>query len=81
MYFLIEVYDVGYMDIYFYVSVIVLVFFLILLWKSSTKPQFITLHNILKFLVVFGVFSIVLINPNVLINGKRVIEKEIEIIK
>lgn len=81
LYFLIEVYDVGYMDIYFYVSMIVLIFFLMLLWKSSTKIQFVRLHNILKFLVVFGVFSIVLINPEVLIHGKKVIEKEIEIIK
>lgn len=81
LYFLIEVYDVGYMDIYFYVSMIVLIFFLMLLWKSSTKLQFVQLHNILKFLVVSGVFSIVLINPDVLIHGKKVIEKEIEIIK
>jgi 4-hydroxybenzoate polyprenyltransferase len=71
VYFLVEIYDVGYMDIYFYVSLIVLIFFLSLLWKSTTKPQYLLLHNILKFLVVSGVFSIVLINPDVIIHGKH----------
>ena len=70
VYFLVEIYDVGYMDIYFYVSLIVLIFFLSLLWKANSKPQYNGLHNLLKFLVVSGVFSIVLINPEVLIHGR-----------
>ncbi len=74
VYFLVEVYDVGYMDIYFYVSLIVLIFFLLLLWKSNSKPHYLQLHNILKFLVVSGVFCIVLINPQVLIHGKTLLK-------
>jgi len=74
IYFLIEIFEVGYMDIYFYVSLIILIFFLHLLWKSNSKPDYLKLHNILKFLVVCGVFCIVLINPEVLIHGKRIIE-------
>ena len=74
VYFLIEVYDVGYMDIYFYVSLIVLILFLFLLWKANSKLQYIQLHNILKFLIVSGVFCIVLINPEVLINGKAMLK-------
>ncbi|TBX70621.1 ubiquinone biosynthesis protein UbiA [Flavobacterium silvisoli] len=74
VYFLIEVYDVGYMDIYFYISLIILIFFLQKLWKSNTKPDYLKLHNILKFLVVSGVFSIMLINPEVLIHGKRLLK-------
>jgi len=70
VYFLVEIYDVGYMDIYFYVSLIVLIFFLNLLWKSSSKLHYLILHNLLKFVVVSGVFSIVLINPEVLIHGR-----------
>lgn len=69
IYFLIEIYDVGYMDIYFYISMIVLIFFLRKLWKSNSKPDYLKLHNTLKFLIVTGVFSIVLINPKVLIHG------------
>ncbi|MFV5687113.1 geranylgeranylglycerol-phosphate geranylgeranyltransferase [Flavobacterium sp. ZT3R25] len=73
VYLLIEIYDVGYMDIYFYSCLIVLIFFLAYLWKSNTKSQFILLHNVLKFLIVAGVFCIVLINPNVLWHGKRLL--------
>lgn len=74
IYFLIEIFEVGYMDIYFYVSLIVLIFFLKMLWKSNSKLDYLKLHNILKFLVVSGVFCIVLIEPDVLIHGKKVIE-------
>ena len=71
VYVLIEIFDVGYMDIYFYSCLIILIFFLQYLWKSNTKQQFILLHNVLKFLIVAGVFSIILINPSVLWHGKK----------
>ena len=74
VYFLVETYDVGYMDIYFYISFIILIFFLLLLWKAKNKIQFLRLHNILKFLIVSGVFSIVLINPDVLIHGRYLLK-------
>jgi 4-hydroxybenzoate polyprenyltransferase len=73
VYILIEIYDVGYMDIYFYSCLIVLIFFLLYLWKSNAKEQFLLLHNVLKFLIVSGVFCIVLINPSVLWHGKRML--------
>lgn len=74
IYYLIEIFEVGYMDLYFYVSLIILIFFLQKLWKSNTKPDYLKLHNILKFLVVSGVFCIVLINPSVLLHGKKIVE-------
>lgn len=74
VYVLIEKYDVGYMDIYFYISLFVLVFFLIRLWKSETQMQYIQLHNMLKSIIVAGVFCIVLIDPSVLIHGKTVLK-------
>jgi len=74
VYLLIEKYDVGYMDIYFYVSMIILIIFLLLLWKSENKTQYLQLHNILKFLIVSGVFCIVLIDPQVLIHGKTLLK-------
>jgi 4-hydroxybenzoate polyprenyltransferase len=73
VYILIEIYDVGYMDIYFYSSLIILILSLLYLWKSNAKPQFLLLHNILKFLIVSGVFCIVLIDPSVLWHGKRLL--------
>lgn len=74
IYYLVEIFEVGYMDIYFYVSMIILIFFLQKLWKSNSKPDYLKLHNILKFLVVSGVFCIVLIDPSVLIHGKKMVE-------
>jgi 4-hydroxybenzoate polyprenyltransferase len=71
VYILIEKFDIGYMDMYFYSCLIVLIFFLLYLWKSTTKEQFLLLHNVLKFLIVAGVFCIVLINPSVLWNFER----------
>ena len=74
VYILIEKYDVGYMDIYFYVSLIILILFLLKLWKSVTQPEYVQLHVVLKILIVAGVFCIVLINPSVLINGKALLK-------
>ena len=71
VYILIEKFDVGYMDMYFYSCLIVLIFFLLYLWKSTTKEQFLLLHNVLKFLIVAGVFCIVLINPTVAFHFKN----------
>jgi 4-hydroxybenzoate polyprenyltransferase len=73
IYLLIEKYNVGYMDLYFYLSLIILVFFVILVSKAESKNQYITLHNVLKFLIVTGVFSIVLINPSILLYGRKIL--------
>ncbi len=73
VYYLINIYDVGYMDIYFYGCFIVFIFFGLKLWKSETKQDYIFLHNVLKFLIVAGVFCIILINPSILLNGKKII--------
>ncbi|WP_395050354.1 geranylgeranylglycerol-phosphate geranylgeranyltransferase [Flavobacterium sp.] len=74
VYVLIEIFDVGYMDMYFYFCLIILIFFMLRLWKSDTKEQFLLLHNVLKFLIVAGVFSIILINPSVLWHGRKLLE-------
>ncbi|RZJ30844.1 MAG: ubiquinone biosynthesis protein UbiA, partial [Flavobacterium sp.] len=79
VYLLIEIYDVGYMDIYFYAGFIIMGFFLIRLWQSTSKSQFLTLHNLLKFLIVAGVFCIVLIDPAVLIHGRQLVEEQIKL--
>ncbi len=73
VYYLINVFDVGYMDIYFYLGFIIMLFFGIKLWKSSTRENYLLLHNILKILIVAGVFCIILINPSVLWNGQRIL--------
>nr|WP_314865400.1 geranylgeranylglycerol-phosphate geranylgeranyltransferase [uncultured Flavobacterium sp.] len=73
VYVLIEIYDVGYMDTYFYGCLIVLIFFVLALQKATQKEQFLRLHNVLKLLIVAGVFCIILINPSVFWHGKRLL--------
>ena len=63
-YLLIFKYNIGNMGIFFYGSIIALFVFVIMLWKSNTKLHYILLHNILKFIIFAGVFSIALINVN-----------------
>lgn len=75
VYYLVNIYNVGYMDSYFYVCFIILIFFGLKLWKSETKEDFLLLHNTLKFIIVAGVFCIVLIDPSVLINGRSLLFK------
>ncbi|TWI12832.1 4-hydroxybenzoate polyprenyltransferase [Flavobacterium cauense R2A-7] len=74
VFILIDRFDVGYMDIYFYISLIVLIFFILKLWKSQTQNEYVQLHIILKSLIVAGVFCIVLIDPSVLLNGRTVLK-------
>ncbi len=70
IYYLVEIYDVGYMDGYFYSAYIALLGFLFLLRNASTSGQYLWLHNILKLIIVTGVFSILLIEPNVILKSK-----------
>ena len=63
-YLLIVKFDIGAMDYFFLGSMIALLIFVIFLWKSNKKLHYLLLHNILKFIVVIGVFCIFLINAN-----------------
>jgi len=65
---LINKFNVGYMYIYFIACILFLLLFLFLLWKSKTKKDYIWLHNILKFIIVAGVFSILLIDVDLVLN-------------
>jgi 4-hydroxybenzoate polyprenyltransferase len=73
VFLLIEDYDVGYMDIYFYVCLITLIFFIAYLWKSDSKTQYLRLHLVLKTLIVAGIFCIILIDPVVLWHGRNLL--------
>jgi 4-hydroxybenzoate polyprenyltransferase len=61
-------FDIGLMDYYFYVSLLLLVFFVLFLYFSTAKWQYLLLHNILKLIIVAGVFSILLIEPSEVLN-------------
>ena len=67
-YLLLFKFEIGYMYIYFYLSIVLLVVFTIVLWMSKTKLHYLIEHNILKFIIVLGVFSVLLIDVNLLLN-------------
>tara|TARA_R110002050_G_scaffold157357_2_gene285957 strand:- start:18017 stop:18874 length:858 start_codon:yes stop_codon:yes gene_type:complete len=67
-YFLLYKYEIGHMYYFFYLSVFLLFVFLVLLWKSNTKTHYLILHNILKFIILTGVFSLLLIDVSVILN-------------
>jgi len=61
-------FNTGLMEYYFYISLLLLIFFLLFLYFSSAKWQYLLLHNILKLIIVAGVFSILLIDLDKVIN-------------
>ena len=71
VYLLIEKFEIGNMDLYFYSCLLFLLLFILKLWKSNLKEHYLLLHNVLKFLIVAGVFSIILINPDLILNFWR----------
>lgn len=65
---LINNFDIGYMYVYFWGCIVLLGLFIILLWKAKDKKHYVWLHNILKFIIVIGVFSILLIDVDLVLN-------------
>lgn len=65
---LIKTFDIGHMYLYFMGCIVLLVLFLVLLWKADGKKHYVWLHNIIKFIIVAGVFSILLIDVDVVLN-------------
>lgn len=62
-------YNLGYMYWYFCFSLVLLAVFLFLLWRSESKHQFLWLHNLLKLLIVVGVFCIALIDVSLVLKN------------
>ncbi len=67
-YLLLFKFEIGHMYLYFYLSSLLLLGFLALLWRSKTKAHYLILHNTLKFIIVLGVFSILLIDITIVLN-------------
>lgn len=71
IYFLMKYPEIGLMKYYFYFSVIVLIIFIGLLWRSNSEKNYMVLHNILKLLIIAGIFSLAFIDTSVII--KRIL--------
>lgn len=68
VYYLINHFEIGYMYLYFYASVVLLLIFLFVVWKSQKKIHYLFLHNILKLLIVAGVFCILLLDIHLVLD-------------
>ncbi len=66
-YLLLVRFEIGRMNYFFFLSIAGLLMFLAFLWRSDQKLHYILLHTILKLIIVIGILSIVLINPDLLI--------------
>ncbi|MDX1363265.1 MAG: geranylgeranylglycerol-phosphate geranylgeranyltransferase [Arenibacter latericius] len=65
---LIEYFDIGYMYLYFISCIFFQIGFLILLMKANSKKHYVWLHAILKLIILTGVFSILLIDIDLVLN-------------
>ena len=63
----------GYMKYYFYLALLTLSFVGIYLWKSTQQKEYTFLHNILKLLLLIGVFCLIFIDTSLLL--EKVIDR------
>ena len=54
-------FDIGLMFYYYYFCLFIFSCVLIILWKYRTKKSYLIIHNIMRALIILGIFSIVLI--------------------
>ena len=66
--YLVSTYDLGKMDYFFYGSISLLFIVVFLVYKAQRQQQYVWIHNLLKLLVLLGVFSIVLLNPSLILS-------------
>ena len=66
---LILYYDIHAMRYYFYITMAVLPYGALLLWRAKERRDYLVLPALLRLGIILGVFSIVLLNPERLIYG------------
>jgi 4-hydroxybenzoate polyprenyltransferase len=66
--YLVKSYDLGRMDYFFYGSVSLLCIVTILVFLAKNQRQYVHIHNLLKLLILLGVFSIILLNPMLILS-------------
>lgn len=71
--FLFQYPALSYMKYYFYFTLVSLLFSALYLWKSTERNQYRFLHNVLKVLLLIGVFCLVFIDTSLLL--EKVIER------
>ena len=57
----------SYMKYYFYLALVTLLFVAVYLWKSNKRSHYRFLHNVLKLLLLIGVFSLVFMDTSLIL--------------
>lgn len=73
IFFLSDYPAIEYMKYYFYLALITLLFIALNVWKAFHRKQYQLLHNVLKILLLIGVFSLLLIDKSLLLD--KIIDK------
>ncbi len=68
IYFILKYPEVGYMKYYFVFAVFCLSMIALLIWYSTTQKRYLQLYNLLKIIIITGVFSLVLIDKSIIID-------------
>jgi 4-hydroxybenzoate polyprenyltransferase len=66
--YLVSTYDLGKMDYFFYVSISLLSVVVAFLFSAQHQQQYMRIHILLKLRVLLGVFSIILLNPSLILS-------------
>lgn len=67
VYYLLKMPEIGMMKYYFYISLLWVPLFLVLMIKAKTNKDYFVLHNLMRVVLVAGVFSLCLIDTSVLL--------------
>lgn len=73
VFFLFDYPALSYMKYYFYLALITILFVAFYLWKSTKRNQYRFLHNVLKLLLLIGVFSLIFIDTSLIL--EKVIDR------
>ncbi len=68
IFFILKHDEIGEMKYYFYFAIVVLFIFEMLLFKAKNRSDYVILHNIIKFLIIVGILSLMLIDTSVIID-------------
>ena len=66
--FLVLNFDLGLMDYFFLYSILTLIICLSIIWLTTSHKHYNLAHNMLKLLIFLGVWSIILLDPALIIN-------------
>ena len=61
IYWLLHSFPIFKLTYFLYFTILYLLLFVVFLWKSQNQPQYRALHNMLRVILVMGVFSVILV--------------------